>query len=140
MISGRMRAGVVLVLVVVCSALAGAALERVVFQRLMRRGPPGSGPGRGTPEQQVQRRNDMLDRMSTDLGLSTAQRAGIDSIMKNTDSTLRIIRREMQPRITAEFERSHAEIVARLDAAQREKFAKIPRRTPGTRRLGVDSK
>jgi hypothetical protein len=126
MISGRMRAGVVLVLVVVCSALAGAAIERLVFQRLR---PPG--PGRGTPEQQAQRRNDMLDRMSKDLGLSAAQRAGIDSIMKNTDSTLRSIRHEMQPRLTAEFEKSRVEIVARLDSAQRVKFEKsLPPRRP----------
>ena len=131
MISGRLRAGIVLVLVVVCSALAGAAIERIVFQRMR---PSGSGPGRGTPEQQAQRRNDMLDHMSKDLGLSALQRSRIDSIMKHSDSTLRIIRGEIQPRIAAEFEKSRAEIVALLDSAQREKFAKIPRRTPGTRR------
>ena len=49
MTSGRVRAGFVIALIVVCSALAGAAVERIVFQRALRtshfrraRSPPGA--------------------------------------------------------------------------------------------------
>ena len=91
---GRLRAGVVIALIVVCSALAGAAVERLVFERSVGRRPGGGGPGgpgRGSPEQDGRRRNDMLDRMTKQLDLSATQRAGIDSVMKRTDSSLRAI-------------------------------------------------
>jgi hypothetical protein len=72
----------------------------------------------------------MLAHMTDDLRLTPAQRAGIDSIMQRTDSALRVLRGEMQPRLTQIFERSRAEISTRLDPAQRVKFAqqKPPRR------------
>ena len=66
----------------------------------------------------------MLDRMTKQLELSTRQRAGIDSVMKRTDSSLRAIRTEMQPRLQQVFQSSRAEIEARLDSAQRITFAK----------------
>jgi hypothetical protein len=135
MMAGRARAAIVIALIVVCSALAGAALDRVAFLHNMRRRPtfgPG-GPGRGSREQDSTRRTDMLDRMTKDLSLSNSQRAGIDSVMRRTDSSLRSIRLEMQPRLTKVFEASRAEITARLDSEQRVKFKEM---TPprGTRR------
>ena len=126
MTPGRLRAGVVIALIVVCSALAGAAIERIVFQRMVQHRPragPG-GPGRGSPEQDTRRRNDMMARLTKDLDLSATQRAGIDSVMKRTDSSLRAIRTEMQPRLQQVFQSSRAEIEARLDSAQRVKFVK----------------
>jgi len=124
--SSRLRAALVIAVVVVCSALAGIALDRVVFQRMMHHRPPGfgglGGPGRGSPEQDTKRRNDMLDRMTTQLSLSASQRQGIDSVMTKTDSSLRAIRSEMQPRLRQVFESSRAEIEARLDSMQRVKF------------------
>ncbi|MDB4912429.1 MAG: hypothetical protein JWM95_73 [Gemmatimonadetes bacterium] len=125
MMSGRGRAALMLVVVALCSGLAGAAIERLVVQRYFRR-----PPGRPSPEQQAEHRREMLDEMSKVLDLTPPQRAGIDSIMKRTDSTLRAIRHEMQPRTIAEFESSRNEIIARLDSAQRVKFAKIPKRSP----------
>jgi hypothetical protein len=131
MTPGRLRAGVVIALIVLCSALAGAAVERIVFQRVMsHRRPPGGpgGPGGrgggGSPEQDAKRRNDMLDRMTKDLALSPTQRAGIDSVMQHTDSLLRAVRTEMQPRLQQVFQSSRVEIEARLDSTQRTKFAK----------------
>ena len=120
MISPRLRAGLVIAAVVVASAIAGAAVEHAVMQHRPardggRRGPP--------PEMDARRRGEMLDRMSRDLSLSPAQRAGIDSIFQRTDSSLRTIRREMQPRLREVFEKSRVEINARLDSAQRVKFA-----------------
>ena len=121
--AGSARAAMVIAVIVVCSALAGVAIDRVVFQRMIRRRPPGvGGPGRSTPEQDAKRRNDMLDRMTTQLTLSTAQRQGIDSVMQRTDSSLRAIRAEMQPRLQQVFQASRGEIEARLDSAQRVKF------------------
>ena len=65
----------------------------------------------------------MLDRMTKDLDLSASQRAGIDSVMQRSDSSLRAIRTEMQPRLKQVFQASRVEIEARLDSAQRVKFA-----------------
>ena len=125
MTPGRLRAGIVIGLIVVCSALAGAAVERVVTQRMVRHRPGGpggvGGPGRGAPPDSV-RRAEMLDRMTKDLSLTPAQRAGIDSVMRHTDSSLRAIRTEMQPRLEHVFQGSRAEIGARLTPEQKTKF------------------
>ena len=126
MTPSRLRAGVVIALIAVSSALAGAALDRVAAQLMSHRRPPGQGgPGRGSPEQDARRRSDMLDRMTKDLDLSASQRAGIDSVMQRSDSALRAIRTEMQPRLKQVFQGSHVEIEARLDSAQRVKFVKF---------------
>ena len=125
MTPSRLRAGVVIALIAVCSALAGAALDRVAVQRMAHRHPQGqAGPGRGSPEQDARRRSDMMDRMTKDLDLSASQRAGIDSVMQRSDSSLRAIRTEMQPRLRQVFQGSRVEIEARLDSAQRIQFAK----------------
>jgi Spy/CpxP family protein refolding chaperone len=125
MIRGRARAALVIGAIVVGSALAGAALDRTVLVNRPHR-PRGGGPMSppATPEQEARRRQMALDRMTKDLDLSTTQRAAIDSIMQRTDSSLRIIRGEMQPRLKQVFESSRAQIEARLDAEQRAKFVK----------------
>ena len=121
--AGSARAAMVIAVIVICSALAGVAIDRVAFQRMARRRPPGAGgPGRGSPEADLKRRKDMLDRMTKELALSASQRQGIDSVMQRTDSSLRAIRSEMQPRLQKVFEGSRTEIEARLDSAQRVKF------------------
>jgi Spy/CpxP family protein refolding chaperone len=121
--------------VVVASGIAGAAIDRAF---LARRAPRGDGRRGGPPpEMEQRRRTQMLDRLTTDLALTPAQRAGLDSIFQRTDSTLRSIRREAQPRIEQVFERSKAEINARLDSTQRAKFATLgPRRGSGDHRSG----
>ena len=121
--AGSARAAMVIAVIVVCSALAGVAIDRVLLQRMgpHRFGGPG-GPGRGSPEADLKRRNEMLDRMTTQLTLSTSQRQGIDSVMQRTDSSLRAIRSEMQPRLQQVFQASRADIEARLDSTQRVKF------------------
>ena len=129
MIAPTLRAGLVIGALVIASAIAGAAIDRSM---LARRGPPrggGDGGRRSYQEQEDHRRTDMLDRLTKELSLTAPQRAGLDSIFQRTDSSLRAIRRETQPRIQQVFERSKAEVDARLDAAQREKFAKM--RPPG---------
>ncbi|MDB4882901.1 MAG: hypothetical protein JWL95_1667 [Gemmatimonadetes bacterium] len=120
-----MRAGLVIAAIVIASGIAGAAIDR---SALSRRPPHGrDGTRRPTQEQESRRRQEMLDRMSKELSLSPAQRAGLDSIFQHSDSSLRLIRREMQPRLQAVFESSRAEINARLDSAQRVKFAGMRR-------------
>jgi hypothetical protein len=119
--TGRARAAIVVGAVAVGSALAGVAIERVTTHHHgPRRGPPG---GVASPAQDARRRQEMLDRMSRDLGLRPEQRAGIDSIMQRTDSALRAVRSEMQPRVTTILDRSRDEIGARLDSTQRAKYA-----------------
>jgi Spy/CpxP family protein refolding chaperone len=120
-----LRAGLVIGAVVIASGIAGAAIDRSL---MMHRGPQmrPDGGRRGPPQALEQgRRNAMLERMSKELSLTPAQRAGLDSIFQRTDSSLRAIRRETQPRLQQVFERSNAEVNARLDPAQREMFAKM---------------
>jgi hypothetical protein len=127
MTTGRLHAAIVIALIVVCSAVAGAGIERYVWTHMGQHRFPGAG--RTTPEQDAKRRTEMLDHMTKMLELSTAQRAGIDSVMQRTDSSLRLIRHEMQPKIRLVFDSSRAEISARLDKDQRLKFEKdVPRR------------
>ena len=123
MIPPRYRAGLVIGAVVIASAIAGAAIDRAV---LMRR-PTGGGGWRGGPpsEMEARRRTQMLDGLTRELSLTATQRAGLDSIFQRTDSSLRAIRRETQPRIQQVFEQSRVEINARLDSAQRAKFATL---------------
>jgi Spy/CpxP family protein refolding chaperone len=136
MTPSRLRAGVVIALIVVCSLLAGAAPQSAAVQRMAHRHPQGQGgPGRGSPEQDARRRSDMMDRMTKELDLSATQRAGIDSVMQRTDSSLRAIRTEMQPRLKQVFQASRVEMEARLDSAQRIMFAKFqPQGGRGPRR------
>lgn len=132
--TGSARAAVVIAVIVICSTLAGVAIDRVVSQRTMHRRPPGLGGWRSSPEADAKRRNDMLDHMTKDLALSTPQRQGIDSVMQRTDSSLRAIRAETQPRIQQVFQSSRAEIEARLDSAQRIKFKAMQPPPRGDRR------
>lgn len=120
----RRRAALVILAIALGSALAGAGIDHAFLARGPRRGGGRGGPGSATPGEAARRRADMLGRMTRELGLSAAQRAGIDSVMQRTDSALRVVRAEMQPRLRQIFESSRAEITARLDSAQRVKFAK----------------
>jgi hypothetical protein len=122
--TNRARAALVIGAIVVGSLLAGAGIDHWAT-RNARRG-RGGPPGSGTPAEDSKRRAEMLDRMTKDLGLSAAQRAGIDSVMQRTDSALRVVRSEMQPRLRQIFDDSRAQITARLDSAQRVKFARQP--------------
>ncbi len=117
----RLRATLVVAAIAGASAIAGAAIDRTFLVHPARRGPRS---GSLTPEQDARRRSDMLDRLTRDLGLTRAQNVAIDSIFTRTDSTLRTIRHEMQPRIQAALEQSRGEIAAHLDSAQRVKFAR----------------
>jgi hypothetical protein len=127
----RLRAGLVIAAVVVASAIAGAAVDRNVVMRHVRdvRGASGNwGPGRGGPppaDWEARRRTQMLDRMTKELSLTPTQRAGLDSVFQRTDSSLRAIRRDMQPRLKQVFETSREEMNAHLDSAQRQKLASM---------------
>ncbi|HEV7994296.1 MAG TPA: hypothetical protein VGP25_20900 [Gemmatimonadaceae bacterium] len=142
MIPPRLRAGLFIASIVVASGIAGAALDRAFVARGAGRPPAvgtgagggGGGGGRGgrpmSPEQEAKRRSEMLDHMTTDLSLTPVQRAGFDSVMQRTDSALRAVRREMQPKFQQLFETSRGEMLARLDTAQRVKFNAMRRGGP----------
>jgi len=119
----RLRAGLVIGAVAVASAIAGAAIDRAL---VVRNRPQGRGGSRGGPpsaSEEAGRRAGMLDKMTKELSLTSAQRAGLDSIFQRTDSSLRSIRRATQPQIQQVFEQSRRDIDARLDSTQRAKFA-----------------
>ena len=122
MTNGRARAALVIAAIAIGSAIAGAGIDRWVMTHGPRRG-RGGPPSAQSPEAAARRRAEMLEHMTKDLSLTPAQRAGIDSIMQRTDSALRVVRGEMQPRLTQIFESSRVEIAARLDSAQKIKFA-----------------
>lgn len=121
MSNGRARAAVIIAAIAIGSAVAGAGIDRWIVTHGPRRG-RGGPPSAQSPEASARRRAEMLEHMTKDLSLTPAQRAGIDSIMQRTDSALRVVRGEMQPRLTAIFDRSRAEISARLDSTQNVKF------------------
>jgi len=138
-ITPRLRAGLVVAAIVLGAGIAGAAIDRALVSH---RGAPrvasanggdiGGGRGGGRPwsEQEAKRRSEMLEHMSKDLVLTPVQRAGFDSIMQRTDSLLRVVRHEMQPKIQQVFEASRAEMLARLDTTQRVKFNAMRRGGP----------
>lgn len=125
MIGGRGRAALIIAAIVLGSALAGAAIDRMSFVR-GHRGRGEASRGANGAEGAARKRAEMLDRMTRDLNLTAPQRAGIDSVMQRTDSALRAVRREMQPRLRQIFDSSRAEIASRLDSTQRAKFARLP--------------
>jgi hypothetical protein len=129
--ASRLRAALVIAAIVIGSVLAGAGMDHWAMRnaRRARGGPLGSS----TPQEAAKRRAEILDRMTKELELSAGQRAGIDSVMQRTDSALRVVRMEMQPRLRQIFDSSRAEIASRLDSTQRVKFAK---REPPKRRRG----
>jgi hypothetical protein len=129
----RARAALVIAAIAVGSAIAGAGIDRWAVMHSPRRG-RGAGPaGILSNEAAARRRSEMLERLTKELELTAPQRAGIDSIMARTDSALRVVRTEMQPRVRQIFDSSRAEISARLDSAQRVKFLQ-QRLEPGRRR------
>jgi Spy/CpxP family protein refolding chaperone len=127
-IGNRRRAAFVIAAIVVGSALAGAGIDHVLTPRARR--PRGALSGLATPQEAARHRAELLEQMGKELDLSAAQRAGIDSVMQRSDSALRDVRREMEPRLRKVLDASRTEIMARLDSTQRIKFQKLrpPRR------------
>jgi hypothetical protein len=120
MITSPSRAALVIVAVIIGSALAGAAVDHAIVLRNPRRFQPaiftvGADAARS-------RRSDMLKRLTDELSLRPEQRAAIDSIMQHTDSVLRDMRAEMQPRVQQALDSSRRQIESHLDSAQRASF------------------
>lgn len=128
MSASRQRAAIVIAAVAIGSALAGAAVDHAIVLRNPRRFRPL--PFGGTEEAAASRRSDMLERLTHELSLRPDQRVAIDSIMWRTDSVLRGVRQEMQPRVQRILDESRRQIEGRLDSAQRVTFAtRQPART-----------
>ena len=119
--ASRSRAVLVVLAIVIGSALAGAAVDHAIVLRNPRRF--RQVPFGGTAKSAVARRNDVLQQLSTELALRPEQRAAIDSIMQHTDSVLREMRLEMQPRVQRVLDQSRHEIESHLDSGQRATFA-----------------
>src|SRR6476469_5012518 len=119
--ASRSRAVLVILAITIGSALAGAAGDHDIVLRNPRRFRPV--PCGGTAKSAEARRNDMLQRLSKELALRPEQRVAIDSIMQHTDSVLREMRLEMQPRVQRVLDQSRHEIEGHLDSGQRATFA-----------------
>lgn len=128
MIASRSRAVLVIVAVAVGSALAGAAVDHAIVLHNPRRFRPL--PFGGNAQAAESRRTEMLERLTSELALRPDQRSAIDSIMRRTDSVLRDVRLEMQPRVQRVLDESRKQIESRLDSGQRVTFAaRQPART-----------
>jgi hypothetical protein len=120
MIASPSRAALVIVAVIIGSALAGAAVDHAIVLRNPRRF-QSTFLMEGT-EAAASRRTDMLERLTDELSLRPHQRAAIDSIMRRTDSVLRELRLEVQPRVQQALDDSRRQIEGQLDSTQRASF------------------
>jgi len=120
MIASPARAILVIVAVAIGSALAGAAVDHAIVLRNPRRFRPLSFDA--TSDAARSRRTDMLQRLTEELTLRPDQRAAIDSIMRRTDSVLRDVRLEVQPRVQHALDDSRHQIESHLDSSQRASF------------------
>lgn len=126
--ASRSRAVLIIIAIVVGSALAGAAVDHAIVLHNPRRFRPV--PFGGTAKAAESRRTEMLQRLTEELSLRPEQRAAIDSIMQRTDSVLRELRLETQPRAQKVLDQSRKQIESRLDSGQRAIFAaRQPART-----------
>lgn len=120
MITNPSRAALVIVAVVLGSALAGAAVDHAIVLRNPRRFQPEFFGADGASAES--RRTDMLERLTDELSLRPEQRAAIDSIMRHTDSVLRDLRLDVQPRVQQALDDSRRQIESHLDSTQRASF------------------
>ena len=120
MIASPSRAALVIVAVIIGSALAGAAVDHAIVLRNPRRFQPTFFM-EGT-DAAASRRTDMLERLTDELVLRPEQRTAIDSIMRRTDSVLRELRLEVQPRVQQALDESRRQIEGQLDSTQRASF------------------
>lgn len=126
--ASRSRAVLIIIAIVVGSALAGAAVDHAIVLHNPRRFRPV--PFGGTAKAAESRRTEMLQRLTEELSLRPEQRTAIDSIMQRTDSVLRDLRLETQPRAQKVLDQSRKQIESRLDSGQRAIFAaRQPART-----------
>lgn len=126
--ASRSRAVLIIIAIVVGSALAGAAVDHAIVLHNPRRFRPV--PFGGTAKAAESRRTEMLQHLTEELSLRPEQRTAIDSIMQRTDSVLRELRLETQPRAQKVLDQSRKQIECRLDSGQRAIFAaRQPART-----------
>ncbi|HSJ08121.1 MAG TPA: hypothetical protein VK936_15555 [Longimicrobiales bacterium] len=147
-IAPRVQAIVLLLLVATAGAVAGIVGDRLVSERAdpspaveEARPGPGAGPWRW------EARRDMRygERLSSDLDLSPAQRAAIDSIVRDQQQRVRSLTAEVEPQFRAIAEQTRGRVEAVLTPEQRARLAELRderRRTmreewrPGRDRVG----
>ena len=146
----KRQAAVILLFVFLAGLLVGMAADRLWLTRhwgrerprmagggppFGRGGPRGPGmPGFGpamSPEAAAERRQGMVQRLTRELDLTTAQQQAIDSIMAKNEAVFQALEREMRPRMRAFLLQSRAQIDSVLTPEQREKFHRFgPRDGP----------
>ncbi len=93
-----------------------------------------SGPGRpGPPRPGADGPPDAmhLERLSSQLGLSAAQRARIEQILDGVHDESESLRAELAPRLETLMERTDEQIRGELDDTQREQFDRLRERHRG---------
>jgi Spy/CpxP family protein refolding chaperone len=125
--SGRMIAGLVLLLVALAGGLAGVAADRLVLLPHMRGGPVfGRRDRHGPPPPN----HEFRDRFAHDLGLTNAQQVRIDSIMDRQMREVRAIRKQVQPRVDSIISGARRELDGVLTPEQRQKAELLRKQHP----------
>lgn len=118
--SPKLQALVVLVVVAVCSAAAGVAVDRLYLMRTFRLLPPA---GEDMPPK-------ILKAFDFALNLSPEQEQKILPIVRRNSQDLKVIWSTIQPTVEARIVRAEAEIRAELTPEQQEKFDKFKAKRP----------
>jgi Spy/CpxP family protein refolding chaperone len=112
----RLKIWLVVIGVFVLGAVTGASLDSLYRLR-------ANGNGRG-PEARGERRNkeDIFERMKSDLNLSDQQATEIRSILDQARNEYRQLRTEVRPRYDAARQSARTKIRALLTPEQQQKF------------------
>ncbi len=116
----------------VTGLLGGVALDRLVIHH--RHGPfAGMGPGTEMrdPARRAEFQKRLADRMTSELGLSAAQRAQLEAMLPRHEAAFDSLRTDMDHRLRTLMDTSAVEIEGILTPEQKAKWAEIRRHPTG---------
>jgi Spy/CpxP family protein refolding chaperone len=118
-------AALVILLAGLSGGIAGVAVDRLLLLPHLFHGGPGERHGRGGPPG-----GDFSERFARELGLTSDQKARVDSIMDREMRGVREVRAAVQPRLDSIIARTRREMDAVLTPEQRKKAEEMRRRHP----------
>lgn len=120
--SSRLLAGIIILLVGLAGIAIGAAIDRTVEHRRMMDYAVGGRLPKGPPPEA---RKWVLSKLQRDLGLSSRQRAEVDSVLARREADVRTLILEMRPRFEAISARTRRDIQAALTPDQQKHFSEM---------------
>lgn len=128
-----MRRSQALVILLLATTFAAGVAAGVAADRLWL-SPEGAVAGaadeerghRGAEEKKEEDEEDtVIERFSEELGLTTAQKTRIDTILRHYRESMRNLRHEVRPRYDALVDSARRRIEAVLDSSQAQKYRKL---------------